>query len=276
MEATTYGSLLSSGRDDSSETFSDSDPRTANVSPLDQEAEDAEGDDLRVEFIDATKDASDKSEGSDSWLEDLLRDPEYETDEKDPEDLGSHISEQDEDAVKYDDISDSDEETSKAVQNDIDKQSDGHGQSDSEESDSEDQDGEHLEKQLELAEFLSLRDSSRAGVSRSSTLVPSRAAYASTNSSVKEQQSEDTSLKRSRRHSSTSTVVPSKRNKPSLTLEEENMQLKLKLAEYVAGSHGPLTDLRQLIDDAREKASSAERRAAENERRLEAIDELPI
>ncbi|KAF7558118.1 hypothetical protein G7Z17_g189 [Cylindrodendrum hubeiense] len=80
------------------------------------------------------------------------------------------------------------------------------------------------------------------------------------------QQLERPSVKRSR--SDNSLIIPSKRRKPYTNVEEENTQLKLKLAEYVAAveSHGPLTELQQQASRAMEMANDLQERADENDR----------
>ncbi|KAH7123355.1 hypothetical protein B0J13DRAFT_647631 [Dactylonectria estremocensis] len=219
-------------------------------------------------------DEDDKNDGEDDETdEDDKNDGDDETDEKDDEDRESHLGKQTQRPIDYDDISeisDAYKEIPEDHQNDTDEQADDH-----EQSDSEDQDGEQPEKQLDLTEFLALRESSRAATSQCSALISARGSGGSPDSNLEEHQSDDTSLKRLRSDSSTSAIAAYKRYKPSLTLEEENIQLKLKLAECVVGSHGPMTELRQLIDESMEKASNAERRAIENERQLEAMNEPP-
>lgn len=219
-------------------------------------------------------DGDDENDGEDDETdEDDKNDGDDETDEKDDEDRESHLGKQTQRPIDYDDISeisDAYKEIPEDHQNDTDEQADDH-----EQSDSEDQDGEQPEKQLDLTEFLALRESSRAATSQCSALISARGSGGSPDSNLEEHQSDDTSLKRLRSDSSTSAIAAYKRYKPSLTLEQENMQLKLKLAECVVGSHGPMTELRQLIDESMEKASNAERRAIENERQLEAMNEPP-
>lgn len=142
------------------------------------------------------------------------------------------------------------------------------------EQDESDNDGDddHTEEQdyesmVELASYLHIRESSMLATYQEALSAPRGFNH--------EQELDRPSLKRSR--SDTPSTAPGKRHKHTVTLGEKTAQLNRNMAECVdiPGSYGPLTKLRQLVNQTREMMNNLHGRAAEREELVAMIANRP-
>ncbi|KAH7010166.1 hypothetical protein EDB80DRAFT_682636 [Ilyonectria destructans] len=123
------------------------------------------------------------------------------------------------------------------------------------------------ENMVELASYLHIRESPMPTTYQEALSDPRGLNH--------EQKLDRPSLKRPR--SDTPSTAPGKRHKHNVTLREETAQLNRNVAECVdiPGSYGPLTKLRQLVNQTREMMNNLHERAAEREELVAMIANRP-
>lgn len=179
---------------------------------------------------------------------------------------GSYDSDDGDDSSDSDYVDDDEDGSQLSV---ISVEDDDMSEQDGSDNDGDDDHTEELdyENMVELASYLHIRESPMPTTYQEARSDPRGLNH--------EQKLDRPSLKRPR--SDTPSTAPGKRHKHTVTLGEETAQLNRNVAECVdiPGSYGPLTKLRQLVNQTREMVNNVHERAAEREELVAMIANRP-